>query len=638
MSGFFRNPRNLALAAAALALAGAAGWGLALPAAAAPKVLLDGSESCAAAPRPGATRFDHSDLMRAVREAGGPRVTLYTDGCDTSGKPPVDPGFPVDVVLAPRRDLIQVLALGAPDRCGLGAPIGIRVTVGRTAGPAAPPASVRVRLLRDGQRVGGDRTIRLERGQQRSINFVDSLVSPGVARYEAWISGGRGGPAAFVRAGDEPQIGVVGEAPAWEGFEFRPARPGVPCDAYLVTGRVADPALRAAIETRVREGAGLLAGGAADLSLLPLTEHPPEGRAVVVLLDVSGSMEPHLAALRQGFFELCARLDPTDRVALVRFRGGVVDASGWRDAATAPTLWTTPVARGNTELQPALDKARELLDGVKARYRRLYVISDGEWGEVTNPPDLFRAALFVTEEPPEAALRLFPIHARGAAVLTTALRALEEAAPDRWVRQRVVGRRGAVPGWLRGALPEDASFADFPRLYAKGLDEQIALAAGEIPLVAAREEGGRIVQAVAPTAAMLRACLADSSVRLRAWREGRALRMEATGGGGAPFRVGERSIAAHAAGPDRHAATLDAAPPGRLVIRCAGAATAVPALADAETAGLFPDEAYARALARVSGGSFRTQAASNPQRRPAVYATLLGAALLLLASAWFRRR
>jgi hypothetical protein len=390
----------------------------------------------------------------------------------------------------------------------------------------------------------------------------------------------------------------------------------------------------------VRAGAGLLALGASDAPLLPLTENPPEGRAAVVLLDISGSMEPHLAALRQGFFELCARMDPADRIALVRFRGGVVDATGWVDAADGASLWTTPVARGATELGPAIAAANRLLLEAEARHRRIYVVSDGQWEEGVTAPDLHRAALFVTDDPPKHALDLFPIHARGAVVLTTALRKLEEEAPDRWVRDTVSAQVSDPFGWLRGALAA-RDFARFPRLYPKGADERVALASGEIPIVAARIEGGRIVQAAAPAAAgeaMLRACIAEQGTGLRAWRVGRGLEIEARGGSGAAFSVDERSVPARVRGPDRWGASLASVPAAELRVTRAGATVTVPALADAEERGLFPDEEFARALARVSGGRFNPPDASNPQRSVAVYATLLGAAVLILASAWLRRR
>jgi hypothetical protein len=605
-------------------------------------VLVDASKSCSAPALEGAEHFSHSDLLRAVREASAERVLLYTDGCDTSGETPRDPGFPVDVVLVPRADRALILSLQAPPRAGIAQRFGVRVTVGRTAGEAAPARSIRVRLQRDGERLGGDRTIRLERGQRSTITFVDSVDNAGAVRYEAKILGGRGGRVAFGRIGDEPVTGVVGAVPAWRGFHFEAATVHTPCDAYLVSAPVRDPALRRSISAAVRAGAGLLALGAPDAPLLPLTENPPEGRAVVVLLDISGSMEPHLAALRQGFFELCARLDATDRVALIRFRGGVVDASAWRDAASATALWTAPTARGNTELAPALLVAQKLLAEAKARHRRIYVVSDGEWERGVEAPDVHRAALFVSDAPPEHAIRMFPLHARGAGELTTALRKLEEAAPDRLVRTPVLARALDVPGWLRGALPSVTTFGDFLRLYPNGNDERVALGAGDVPIVAARTEGGRIVQAAAPAAAseaMLRACLADAGkVRLRAWRDGRGLAIEAVGSSGADFQVGDASVAAHARGADRWGATLDAASSGSIRVACAGAVVVVAPLDDAEERGLFPNESFARELARASGGRFGPPDASNQERGVAVYATLLGAALLVLASSWLRRR
>ena len=83
-------------------------------------------------------------------------------------------------------------------------------------------SEARLRLERDGERIGRDRLVRLKRGERTTITFVDSLDSAGIVRYEAAFSASGGGRAAFVRAGDEPLIGVVGAAPAWD--VVRPGR------------------------------------------------------------------------------------------------------------------------------------------------------------------------------------------------------------------------------------------------------------------------------------------------------------------------------------------------------------------------------------------------------------------------------
>ncbi|MHC4955859.1 MAG: VWA domain-containing protein, partial [Planctomycetota bacterium] len=372
---------------------------------------IDASPSCDApehAPD-GAQRFEHSDLGRALRDAAGAganRVLLYTDGCDTSGSPPPNPGIPVSVVLRPRRDDIGVLSVIAPPRAGARASFSIRVVVGRTHGRGAL-TTTRLRLFRDGEAVGGPREIVLARGATRAVTFVDRVDSSGVVRYRAQILGGPGSlendrRETVVRIGDRPQVVVVGTPPAWgNDFDFTPWSDGLALegfDAALVAAPLPDRTGQEKLAAAVRGGLGLLAIGAparADSpleALLPLTENPPDGRAVVLLLDVSGSMEKSLEALRQGYFALCARLAPEDRVAIVRFRDHVVGVSNWAPAREAGRLWEATAARGNTWLLPALLRGLVMheLGGERARHRRLYVVSDGEWGDKANT-DLAKA-------------------------------------------------------------------------------------------------------------------------------------------------------------------------------------------------------------------------------------------------------
>ena len=84
-----------------------------------------------------------------------------------------------------------------------------------------------------------------------------------------------------------------------------------------------------------------------------------------------------------------------------------------------------------------------------------------------------------------------------------------------------------------------------------------------------------------------------------------------------------------------------AAPPAsQLEVRCGDAVVLVPAAAARELRGLFNRRDIAASIARRSGGELyigSAPAAEAPLRR-AAFLTLWAAALLVLVSAWSRRR
>ena len=107
-----------------------------------------------------------------------------------------------------------------------------------------------------------------------------------------------------------------------------------------------------------------------------LTDDPPEGRAVVLQVDVSGSMEKHLPAIRSGFLSLASRLAPNDQVALILFRDQVVYESSWVDATQAHTLWKSVPARGNTLLAPAARRVRDPVEHGRDGEGRAFGVGD----------------------------------------------------------------------------------------------------------------------------------------------------------------------------------------------------------------------------------------------------------------------
>ena len=197
-----------------------------------------------------------------------------------------------------------------------------------------------------------------------------------------------------------------------------------------------------------------------------------------------------------------------------------------------------------------------------------------------------------------------------------------------------------APAWLEGAVPAAGVYRDFVRLYPRGVGETIVLAAGEIPVVAASRPGGKVVMcatADVDLAALARAVLKETGgVRLRAWHDGDGVVAEASGSGGAPFVFDRVSVPARPVGPDRWRAT---GAPSAMMVSC-GAATVLVERTGAELTGLGNRPDIAAAIAAASGGRLVEEGGpggEEPVSR-AIWATLLLAAVLVLASAWRRRK
>ncbi|MHC4162071.1 MAG: vWA domain-containing protein [Planctomycetota bacterium] len=671
------------LLALLLALVGAVGLGPGLGLGRATVVdAIDLSPSCEPPPtRPaGAVTSDDSRLgalLRRARASGAERIRLFTDGCDVSGTAPAAPGVPVDVVLRPRRDDVGILDLAVPARIQPGVDFAVEILVGRTAGPPRGPISLTVRLLRDGARVGQPRALRLERRQTRRVRVRDRVDEPRLVRYRALLTAPLGAPGddsreAVAWVGDQPLILAVGApVPGLRADVRRPAevaaylaapRVRARVDAILVRGDLPARAQERVVEA-VQEGAGLVALGGTGFAgeplaqVLPLTETPPEGRAALLLLDFSGSMQDRKEELLDAVERLQEHFAPTDRVSFLAFRDVAVQRAPWTTVADA--RWDLRALRphGNTMLEPALDEAERMLGEVRGARRRLLVVSDGEWGDLDKAAlrrriaalesaGIHAAALFVQEAVDPAARELFSVSLNAGANLAADLVRLEDGAEDRTVKEAhaVVGD---VATWLAGAVPPPGAYRDVPRLYPRNGGEKIALRDGLIPLVGAWRRVGKVV-VVAPrddrvdVAALLSACLREArGIRLTARREAGGLLVEARGGAGAPVAIDGAEVAARPAGPDRWRARVAPAGGGAVHVACGDAVLLVPPAVARELAGLTNRPDIAAAIARRTGGTlYREEAppAAPAPAAPAVYVTLLAAALLVLFSAWRRRR
>ncbi|MHC4550524.1 MAG: VWA domain-containing protein [Planctomycetota bacterium] len=677
------------LLATLLALAGAAGLGLRLgsgPGAVADAV--DLSPSCEPPPRWPADAVTSTDsrlgtLLRRAATRRARRIRLFTDGCDLSGVAPAGPGLPVDVVLRPRRDDVGLLDLRLPGRLQPGVDFAVEVVVGRTRGPAREPISLSLQLLRDGARVAPQRWVRLTRGQRRRIRFRDRVDREGLVRYRAVLAAPVGdlandGAEAVARVGDQPVVLALGGPGPGAGFLTEQRRPeevaayladprvGVRIDAILLRGELPVRA-QAAVAATVRGGAGLVVLGGAGFAgepleeVLPLTGTPPEGRAALLLLDFSGSMQERKEELLIAVERLKRHFAPSDRLAFVAFRDVAVRRSDWQTVAEAAWELRSLQPRGNTLLGPALEEARRLLREAGGARRRLLVISDGEWGdrqgaglgralEALRREGIHTAALFVQDQVDPVSRALFPISLSAGADLAADLRRLENEAEDR-TRREVHAVASAGPSWLQGAVPPPGRYRDVPRLYRRDRGEKVALHDGQIPLVAAWRRVGKVV-VVAPSGApvdatvpaLVRACLREGSgVRLTARREAAGLVVEAHGAAGADFTVDGVAVPARPVGPRRWQGRVARVAAAAVHVTCGEAVLVVPPAEARELEGLANRPDLAAALARRTGGTLlhleeETPPAAAAPADPAVFATLLAAVLGVLASALRRRR
>ena len=308
-----------------------------------------------------ATDSDLGAALRAAVARGAARIRLYTDGCDITGGVPWLPEVPVDVVLRPRRDDLALLDLRLPHRIQAGADFAVEIRVGRTAGPAAGPARVRVRLSRDGARVGAAaHLVVLGRGEARVLRVRDRVDrTDGLVRYRAeLLDASVGDPGndhreAVARVGDRPYVVAVSSAAPLAGFTvrrlraqetaafLRDAATRAQLDAILLGGPLPDLDAQREVVRAVHGGAGLVVvggggfGGRPLEAVLPLSDSPPGGRATVLLLDFSGSMTRSKPELLRAVEHLKSAFAPQDRIAFVAFRHEVFAQSGWSRVADA---------------------------------------------------------------------------------------------------------------------------------------------------------------------------------------------------------------------------------------------------------------------------------------------------------------
>jgi len=114
----------------------------------------------------------------------------------------------------------------------------------------------------------------------------------------------------------------------------------------------------------------------------PITifDNSPKPIQLVVMLDVSGSMEGNLGLLRAGARQLFARLGSDDVVRVGTFGKEIVISPDWtRDAQALDAALPTAIdGRAPTPLWRGLDEAMKAFDQTSDRRKVVLVLSDGQ--------------------------------------------------------------------------------------------------------------------------------------------------------------------------------------------------------------------------------------------------------------------
>ena len=352
------------------------------------------AERAALLPSPTARRLDlgeGTDLRAAFAEAlrlRPSRVVLVSDGLFS----PVPPPFPLDALYVPPKAHVD-LRLVPPLYPLLGETVGVGVVLEaprpteallRVEGPAGP---LEKRLWVEGVRV---------------LTYPFPLTEEAEVRAVAEGPWGRSEARARLAPADRLRALVLGD-PALaryleaQGFLVEEAfRLPLEADLVAVGLGVLDlpPGAPEALRDYLRQGGGLLFTatpkglffGGWDRALpedLPLKPLGRKGAALVLVLDVSGSMEGEKLALAvAGALELVRSAAPEDYLGVVLFSSGPrvlfpprpMTEQGKKEAES---LLLSLRAGGGTVLGGAFQEALRLLEGVPVERKAILVLTDG---------------------------------------------------------------------------------------------------------------------------------------------------------------------------------------------------------------------------------------------------------------------
>ncbi|WP_457629699.1 VWA domain-containing protein [Oceanithermus sp.] len=358
-------------------------------------------------PRPEARRRDLGERTRpdaalhAAVLANADRVVLVSDGLWLNETAPPVPVYSLQV---PARPHARIARLTAPVTPAQGEVVEVRALL-----EATEPTTARVVFEREGEHQVVETN--LPRGQtslpyrftvEGATTVRVRLESPiGNDVQEVRIEPGGPGRALVI---DDPAAARYLRAAGWEVQEGEPAALAEAPEVLVIGGPLEawDLEARARLERYLREGGavlwtatptGLFFGGwerSALAEKIPLEPKPEQGAALVLVLDVSGSMatgQPSkLDRAVEGALELVNAAGPEDVVGLITFS----DQARWlleprpmtyRARREAETRLTALAAEGATTLGPAYDAAAAALKKVETPTRWVLVLSDGRIGD-----------------------------------------------------------------------------------------------------------------------------------------------------------------------------------------------------------------------------------------------------------------
>ncbi|BCP98171.1 hypothetical protein TthHB5008_12720 [Thermus thermophilus] len=360
------------------------------------------AERAATLPSPTARRLDlgeGTDLREAYKEAlrhRPSRAVLVSDGL----LEPIPPPFPLDALYVPPRPYVAV-RLVPPAYPLYGETVGVGVVL-----EAPVPAEARVRVEGPGGVL--ERALRVE--GRKALVYTFPLTEKAAVRAVAEGPWGRSEAEVEVAPADRAKAVVLGDPAAAryleaQGFQVEEGFT-LPLEADLVvvgTGVLDLPeGAPEALKAFLRRGGGLLFTatpkglffGGWDRALpeeLPLKPLGREGAALVLVLDVSGSMAGEkLSMAVAGALALVESAAPEDRLGVVVFSSGhrvlfpprPMTAQAKKEAES---LLLSLRAGGGTVLGGAFREAVRLLQGVPGERKAVLVLTDGLIADAKEP-------------------------------------------------------------------------------------------------------------------------------------------------------------------------------------------------------------------------------------------------------------
>ncbi len=366
-------------------------------------VYLAFAERVARLPSPTARRLDLGEathIRAAFREAlrfRPDRVVLLSDGLF----PPVSPPFPLDALYVPPRAYVD-LRLVPPPYPLLGETVGVGVVL-------EAPRPTEVDLVLEGPKGRERHSLRVE--GRKVLTYAFPLTGEAWVRARAQGPWGESQAEARLRPLDQARALVLGD-PALarylraQGFEVEEGPFRLPLEADLVAVGVGvldlPEGAKEALRDYLHRGGGLLFTatprglflGGWDRALsedLPLKPLGGEGVALVLVLDVSGSMAGEkLEMALAGALALLESAAPEDRIGVVLFASGhrvlfpprPMTEQGKREAMA---LLRRVQAGGGTVLGGAFREAVDLLRPLPQGRKGILVLTDGLIGDPKAP-------------------------------------------------------------------------------------------------------------------------------------------------------------------------------------------------------------------------------------------------------------